>query len=122
MHVPVGQDAAGADKAPGIFIEHRAERFGVPHEDFFPGDIAQQKFEDGARAIFEQNDAMFQVEAPPAVGAPDDELGTGYAGTRTVSGPDGPGVIAIGNERFAAREDGCRRRVQQQGRPPTGLN
>lgn len=42
------------------------QRCGLPHENLLPGDVVKQDLEDGSRAIFQQDEPVFQVEPAAA--------------------------------------------------------
>jgi hypothetical protein len=55
-------DTPSTEKAPGAFIEERAQRLGLRHDYRLRRDISQDELNDSARAVMQQGDTLFQVD------------------------------------------------------------
>jgi hypothetical protein len=67
-------DTPSTEKAPGAFIQERAQRLSMRHNYRLRRDIAQDELNDGPGTIVQQGDTLFQVEAPVPIVTLDPQL------------------------------------------------
>lgn len=89
----------------GVRSQQRAERLGVPDQQFLSGGVCQLQFKDGARAAGEQRDTILQIELSLLIRAEDDQL-LGRQKRFWGSGTLVPSnVTVVGDGRFAGGKD-----------------
>jgi len=64
-------DTPSTEKAPGAFIEECTQRLGLWHDHRLRRDIGQDELNDGARAVMQQGDTLFQVDVSVCIVALD---------------------------------------------------